>query len=286
MNIDFSGIWERFSNWIYENLTSTLKMMYSLITKFPKISEMTELNTIWQFVTLISVGCIGLVIVYLGFKMFVSVSSANKINIVTIFERLVYSSCFIAVNRLLIDLIIDFNNTLVDVFVKKFDLINLLNPDVYISEWVGLVAVGLAIFQLFLSVKIMIGYFLRVAEVTLMYVTTPIMCTLWINPNWSGHLNTWINRLVSLIFTQFAQVIILIIYSQLIFGFFESISIFNICLGSAFLILMNNMPSWIEKYISPDNSGKIMVNTCKSVFKKGKVTKNLLNKSKKGDEKE
>lgn len=286
MNIDFSGIWERFSNWIYENLTFTLKMMYSLITKFPKISEMTELNTIWQFVTLISVGCIGLVIVYLGFKMFVSTSSANKINIVTIFERLVYSSCFIAVNRLLIDLIIDFNNTLVDVFVKKFDLINLLNPDVYISEWVGLVAVGLAIFQLFLSVKIMIGYFLRVAEVTLMYVTTPIMCTLWINPNWSGHLNTWINRLVSLIFTQFAQVIILIIYSQLIFGFFESISIFNICLGSAFLILMNNMPSWIEKYISPDNSGKIMVNTCKSVFKKGKVTKNLLNKSKKGDEKE
>lgn len=286
MNIDFSGIWERFSNWIYENLTSTLKMMYSLITKFPKISEMTELNTIWQFVTLISVGCIGLVIVYLGFKMFVSVSSANKINIVTIFERLVYSSCFIAVNRLLIDLLIDFNNTLVDVFVKKFDLINLLNPDVYISEWVGLVAVGLAIFQLFLSVKIMIGYFLRVAEVTLMYVTTPIMCTLWINPNWSGHLNTWINRLVSLIFTQFAQVVILIIYSQLIFGFFESISIFNICLGSAFLILMNNMPSWIEKYISPDNSGKIMVNTCKSVFKKGKVTKKLLNKSKKGDEKE
>ena len=286
MNIDFSGIWERFSNWIYENLTSTLKMMYSLITKFPNISEMTELNTIWQFVTLISVGCIGLVIVYLGFKMFVSASSANKINIVTIFERLVYSSCFIAINRLLIDLIIDFNNTLVDVFVKKFDLINLLNPDVYISEWVGLVAVGLAIFQLFLSVKIMIGYFLRVAEVTLMYVTTPIMCTLWINPNWSGHLNTWINRLVSLIFTQFAQVIILIIYSQLIFGFFESISIFNICLGSAFLILMNNMPSWIEKYISPDNSGKIMVNTCKSVFKKGKVTKNLLNKSKKGDEKE
>lgn len=286
MNIDFSGIWERFSNWIYENLTFTLKMMYSLITKFPKISEMTELNTIWQFVTLISVGCIGLVIVYLGFKMFVSTSSANKINIVTIFERLVYSSCFIAVNRLLIDLIIDFNNTLVDVFVKKFDLINLLNPDVYISEWVGLVAVGLAIFQLFLSVKIMIGYFLRVAEVTLMYVTTPIMCTLWINPNWSGHLNTWINRLVSLIFTQFAQVIILIIYSQLIFGFFESISIFNICLGSAFLILMNNMPSWIEKYISPDNSGKIMVNTCKSVFKKGKVTKNSLNKSKKGDEKE
>lgn len=285
MNIDFSGIWERFSNWIYENLTFTLKMMYSLITKFPKISEMTELNTIWQFVTLISVGCIGLVIVYLGFKMFVSVSSANKINIVTIFERLVYSSCFIAVNRLLIDLIIDFNNTLVDVFVNKFDLINLLNPDVYISEWVGLVAVGLAIFQLFLSVKIMIGYFLRVAEVTLMYVTTPIMCTLWINPNWSGHLNTWINRLVSLIFTQFAQVIILIIYSQLIFGFFESISIFNICLGSAFLILMNNMPSWIEKYISPDNSGKIMVNTCKSVFKKGKVTKNSLNKSKKGDEK-
>ena len=286
MNIDFSGIWERFSNWIYENLTSTLKMMYSLITKFPNISEMTELNTIWQFVTLISVGCIGLVIVYLGFKMFVSASSANKINIVTIFERLVYSSCFIAVNRLLIDLIIDFNNTLVDVFVKKFDLINLLNPDVYISEWVGLVAVGLAIFQLFLSVKIMIGYFLRVAEVTLMYVTTPIMCTLWINPNWSGHLNTWINRLVSLIFTQFAQVIILIIYSQLIFGFFESISIFNICLGSAFLILMNNMPSWIEKYISPDNSGKIMVNTCKSVFKKCKVTKNSLNKSKKGDEKE
>ena len=82
MNMDFSGLWEKFSNWIYENLTYTLKIMYSLITKFPKISEITELNSIWQFVTLISIGCIGLVITYLGFKMFVSTSSNNKINLV------------------------------------------------------------------------------------------------------------------------------------------------------------------------------------------------------------
>lgn len=283
MTIDFSELWSSFAGWIYENLTQTLKMMYSLITKFPNISDISELNGIWNFVTLVSVGCIGLIITYLGTKMFIDSSSKKQINVMIIFERLVYSSCFIAVNRVIIDLLIDFNNTLVDVFIKKFDLLNSLNPDIYISDWVGLVAVGLAIFQLFLSVKIMIGYFLRVAEVSLMYVTTPIMCTLWINPNWSGHLNSWINRLVSLIFTQFAQVIILIIYSRLIFDFFGSISVFNICLGSAFLILMNNMPSWIEKYISPDNSGKIMANTCKSVFKKGKLAKNIIGSNNKNE---
>lgn len=280
--LDFKGYWSDFCVWVYQNLTETLKIMYSLITKFPKISDMGELYGIWEFITIISLVGMCITIVFLGVKMFInSASASNQIQVKTIFGRLIYATCFVAVSKPCIDLLIDFNNTLVDIFCNKFDLINVLNQDIYANSWVGLVAVGIAIFQLFLAGKIMIGYFLRIAEVALMYVTNPIMSTLWINPSWSGHFSSWVSRLVSLIFTQFAQVVILIIYSKVIFGFLISGNVFSLCLGAAFLILMQSMPSWIEKYIAPDNSAKIMVNTCKKINNSRKKLGKFYNKKKK-----
>lgn len=282
MILDFKGRWADFCTWIYSNLTETLKVMYSLITKFPKISEMGELYGIWEFIMVVSLVGMCIAIVFLGVKMFInSTSTSNQIQVKTIFGRLIYATSFIAVSKPFIDLLIDFNNTLVDVFCTKFDLITMLGQDVYIGSVVGLVAVGVAVFQLFLSCKIMIGYFLRVAEVSLMYVTSPIMAALWINPSWGGHFSSWNCRMVSLIFTQFAQVVILIIYSKIIFSFFISGGIFSLCLGAAFLILMDSTPSWIEKYIAPDNSGKIMVNTCKQMNNNRKKVTNFYNKNKK-----
>ncbi len=269
--INFNQLWNQFANWIYSNLAHTLKIMYGLIIKFPKVSEMGELFSIYQFVTIVSLACMMITIIYLGVKMFTTAGSvSSKIKIKSIIGRLMYATCFIAVSGLIIDLLIDLNNVLVDVFCTKFDLINLLSQDVYISTWVELTAVGIAIFQLFLAIKIMIGYFLRVAEVALMYVTNPIMICLWVNPSWGSHFSSWLNRLISLIFTQFSQIIILIIYSKIIFSFSLECNIYNLCLGVAFLILMEEMPNWISKYISPDNSGDIMIKTGKKISANGK----------------
>lgn len=279
---NFDQLWNQFANWIYENLTIVLKMMYGLIIKFPKISEMGELFDLYEFVTVVSLVCMSITIIYLGAKMFTtSASTSSKIKLKSIIGRLMYALCFIATSGIIMDLLIDFNNVLVDVFCTKFDLVNMLSQEVYVTNWIELLAIGIAIFQLFIAAKVMIGYFLRVAEVALMYVTNPIMICLWINPSWGSHFSSWLNRLVSLIFTQFSQIIILIIYSKVIFAFSMDYSVYKLCLGAAFLILMEEMPSWISKYISPDNSATIMAKTGKKI---GASTKRIFRSKKSNSE--
>ena len=283
--MNFENYWKDFATWVYSNLCIVLKTMYLLLTKFPKISQMGELYDVWHFVTLISLLCMTICIIYLGTKLFInSASISNKIEMNTIFGRLIYATAFIASSKILIDLLIDFNNSLIDVFVSKFQLIDTMSNNIYVNGWTELVAIGLAIFQLYIAIKIMIGYFLRVAEVALMYVTNPIMCCIWVNPSWGGHLGAWISRLVSLIFTQFAQVLILIIYVKMIFGFYASLQFYNLYLGSAFLILMHQTPSWIQKYIAPDNSGKTIVNTYKEIKNNRTSLGKVYNKIKVGKE--
>ncbi|MFW6015060.1 MAG: conjugal transfer protein TrbL family protein, partial [bacterium] len=97
-----------------------------------------------------------------------------------------------------------------------------------------------------------------------------VMMVLWINPNWGGYLSEWIRRSSSLIFTQFIQVLILALYSKLVHRFFISGSISSLCLAAAFLILMTNVPSLLQRFIAPDSSGAIMAKTYRSITNKPK----------------
>lgn len=252
------------ANWIYESLVSVVQWMFGMITKFPNLEMVPGLHDIWKYVTAISLIGIAMVIVYIGAKLFTtSGDTGSKLNLKTVIGRFIYAACMISLVKPVIDLLIIFNNTLVDAFIVKFNVLNAISTLTIldVSSITSFIAIGLMIYQIYLAAKITIGYWVRVAEVFLMYVASPIMITLWINPNWGAHLSSWLNRLINLIFTQFAQILILTLYSMLMMTFFTSGSFSSLFLGVACFILMNDIPSWLEKYIGADNSAKIMKNT-------------------------
>lgn len=258
-------IWEflaQLSLSVYDGLVYLMREMIKLITHFPTIRDIPEIKTIWIFMMLLSFSCIGLIIVWLATKNFISLGNIIKtVEMKVVFGRLLYALIFVGVSLIFIDWLITFNNLLVDILVMRFDVLRPLN---YISSQffgANLAAAALIIFQMYLSIKIMIGYWLRVAEVNLMAITSPAMYTLWINPSWGGFLNSWLQRLVALIFTQFVQVLILVLYGMVIYKFFEKGTISSLCLAAAFLMLMNNVPTFINRFMVPDNSVQIMQKT-------------------------
>lgn len=253
-----------FANWIYESLVVIIQKMFSTITKFPDLETVPGLHDIWKYVTAISLIGIVMIIVYIGAKMLTTTCDAgSKLNLKTVMGRLIYATCMITLVKPSIDLLIIFNNTLVDAFIVKFNVLNSISSltSLDIGILTSFIVIGLMVYQIYLACKITIGYWVRVAEVFLMYVASPIMITLWINPNWGSHLSAWLNRLISLIFTQFSQILILTLYSMLTVTFFTSGSISSLFLGVACFILMNDAPSWLEKYIGADNSAKVIRNT-------------------------
>ena len=277
-----TGLFNLIVDGVYTVLVWLITEMISLISKFPLLSEVPELYEIWQLMSYTSFTCIGLIIVYLATKKIGSAASAaNNIQMQVIFSRVIYAGIFVAGSRLFIDLLIQLNNILVEVFVIRFDIkasFQNMKLDDLVSNIVITALIG---YQIYLAIKIMIGYWLRVAEVFLIYVVSPAFYVLWVNPSWGGFLSSWIQRLVTLVFSQFIQIIIMIIYSKLIVRFFVSGSISNVCLATAFLILMHNTPTWLQRHLAPDSSVKIMSKTFNKTKKVGSKVKSKLNRFRK-----
>lgn len=287
INSFIKAIWEficklfnTFCNNLNDYLTQVIKEMYKIITKFPELKSVTELQEIYNYTMIVAIFCITILIVYIGARMFItSNNTMRKIELKSIFGRIIYCTSFFVSVRVIIDLIIKLNNTLVEIFTIRFDVISSLSAITQINNAILLISAVLTIYQIYLALKIIVGYWLRVAEVFLMYIVSPIMAVIWINPNWGGYLNQWCSRLVNLIFTQFIQVLIMVLYSKLIVRFFSTGDISGLCLGIAFFILMNNAPNWLSTFMSADNSAMIMAKTFKSV--KSKVGKLNILKPKK-----
>lgn len=253
---------------IYSALVWLMQEMLKLISKFPYMVDVPEIYTVWKLMTCISLACVGLIVVYMAFESFAGSASAMKsLELKNLIGRIMYAVIFIACSRIFIDFLIKINNTLVEIFILKFDIAGSFNH-IKTDNFIGnIVAAALIAYQMYLAIKIMIGYWIRVAEVFLMYVASPAMCILWIK--WQSHLGNWISRLSTLIFTQFTQILIMVLYSKLIYRFFEAGSISNLCLAAACLILMTNTPGWLQQFIAPNNSFDIMHKTYSQV--KGKV---------------
>jgi uncharacterized membrane protein YphA (DoxX/SURF4 family) len=257
------------ANAVYSGLVWAMEEMVKLISVFPTMKSMPEVYTIWNFMTILSISCIAVILLYLGIKS-LSSSSGNSnlgrsVELKMILPRIFCAGIFIILTIPFVDILINFNNVLIEILSVKFNVIKALQ---YISAptFLGnLVAIILIFFQMYMAIKIMIGYWLRVAEVVLMVVVSPAIFTLWINPNWGGYIKEWISRLVTLIFTQFIQILIMVIYGQIIYRFFYTASISSICLAASLLILMNNVPQFLTRFMAKDNSLQIIQNTYRKI---------------------
>lgn len=268
----------RLSENIYNGLMFLMQEMIKLIREVPLIKDTPEIRDIWLMMLYISCSFITLIIVYLAFKNMCSIGDITRtIEMKNIFGRLIYTLVLILGSLTFVDWLITFNNLLVDFLMNTFKVeesMQYLSSDNFISN---LVAAALIIYQMYLAIKIMIGYWLRIAELNLMVVASPVVFVLWINPNWGSYLSEWVRRIVSLIFSNFIQVLLMVLYSKMVLRFFNTGTISSLCLAAAFLILMNNTPTFFDRFVSKDNSAQIVSKTFKNITNKSKSSMQKVN---------
>jgi hypothetical protein len=254
---------------IYSGLLYIMTEMINLICKLPLISSFPELHPIWKFMTYGSLSLIGLIIVYIAVKNLIG-STGNIVKVVEmklVMGRMIYALIFIVLSPLIINWNIMFNNILIEALVSRFSVKDALTLMCTGSIVGNLVAMTLILVQMYLIIKVIIGYWLRLGELLLMYVAGPAIYTAWINPAWGGYLSEWWKRITTLIYTNFFQVLILAIYGKVVFRFFTAGTVSGICLGISLLILMTNVPSFFSKFMAVDNAPRIMSGMAKKITK-------------------
>ena len=150
-----------------------------------------------------------------------------------------------------IDIMIEFANTLIKILVSRFSISTL------IPQMKGkgiLLALLLLLVELLVSVKILISFWMRMAELVFSGVISPVIFVLYINKEWSGFLKSWWKRVTILVFTQVAQVLLLIVYSAMINGLILSGSFNSICLAIATLFLVDKTPRVLSGLMDTQNN--------------------------------
>ena len=150
---------------------------------------------------------------------------------------------------------------------KNFSIANLI-PGVKGS---GLIlAIALLCVELFVSLKILIGFWMRMSELVFLGVISPVVFVLYINKEWGNFLKSWWKRIAAITFTQVAQVALLIIYSAMVNGLVLSGTFNGICLSIATLFLVDGVPKLISNLIDSDTGVKTAARTVKRLTTRGK----------------
>jgi hypothetical protein len=277
-----SGVLDKFWTFItnipekaYDSLAYIMKEMVDLLIKFPRITSFPEIIEVWQVVLVLSLSMLGLVFIYIAVRNRISLNSniIRSIEIKQVIARTFYMGFFIILSRTFVDWLIMLNNVLINVLMHHFDIRKVIDHIGNSHFGKDIIATAIIGYQIYLVVWIMIQYWLRVTEVLVMYVSSPVMYLLWVNPEWGGYLSSWLKRISSLIFTQLAQILILIIHGHLVFKFFVSGSISSLALGVAGLILMKKTPAFFKMFIAQTNSLQIMTGTYDKISNSNTVKK-------------
>lgn len=264
---------------IINSITSIMSDMMSTITKMPKVSSLPGIKNLHTVMSYISFSCVGCITCYKGIKMLFSTSEIDNKEGRTLLERTTYSLVFSTLSLKTIDIMIDFGNVLIDVLMKTNNLSsedNTLFPQV---KGTGLiVALILMCLELLISIKILITFWMRMAELVFSGVISPVIFVLWINKEWSGFLKSWWRRVSILIFTQVAQVLLLVIYGKMINGLIMFGSFNSMCLSIAMLFLVESTPRVISGFMDSGSNLKAAESTFKNRKSTFNRTKNTISK--------
>jgi hypothetical protein len=258
-------IWEFISQLcssLYSGWTYVMQEMIKLLVAFPLIREISGVHAVWKMILLTSLTCVALIFVYVAAKNLFSVGNSfiRHTEMKVVFARMIYMMVFIMGSLPFIDWMIIFNNTLIGAIISKFGVAQFITDNPNKTFAGDLIASLLAIYQIYLAVKIIVGYWFRVAETNLMVAVSPIMFTLWMNPSWGGYLGIWLSRLMVLVFTQFVQVLILVLYNQMFVGFLGAGTLSSLALAVATLMLMDKVPDIFKQFSGGQNGVDIMAN--------------------------
>jgi len=255
---DLGDMFIYLSEQIQQGANGFLSEMMEFVLHTPLIAENEVIVTLWGTVRVVSFAIIGIMFAWEGFKKVIS--SDNVIRAVEfkeMFVRMIYGIILAVFSLDIIDLMITFNNVLIDTVTGIFPMVT--DATLSVNGVFSFVMVtALVIVQLVLGVKLILQYWMRIAEIWLMAVLGPLMYTLWINPSWGNYLGRWVSRLTTTIFTTFVWALILAIYSGMVsmvaatgmlVGFPTLGPIAGICLSIAMLLVMIQTPDFLRAFL-------------------------------------
>lgn len=243
-----------------EGANSFLSEMMDFVLYTPLVAENEVILSIWSTVRVIAFALIGIMFAWEGFKKVVSTDNVIRhVEFKEMFVRMVYGIILAVFSLDIIDLMINFNNALINTIKTAFPMT--LKSELDVNGVFGFIMIlALVVVQVVLGIKLVLQYWMRMAEIWLMAVLGPLVYTLWITPGgkYSGMLGQWLNRLTTTIFTTFVWALIVALYSGMvtmtasvgmIAGFPTLGPIAGICLSIAMLLVMIETPSFLKGFL-------------------------------------
>lgn len=237
-----------------------LSELMEFVLHTPTLAENEVIITLWSTVRIISFSIIGVMFAYEGFKKVISNDKGvlQHVEFKDMFVRMIYGLIFAVFSLDIIDMMINFNNALIATVKTAFPMT--LDAELSVNGVFSFIMItALVIVQIALGIKLILQYWMRMAEIWLMAVLSPLVYTLWINPKWGNYLGNWSSKMITTIFTTFIWALILAIYSGMvslvsatgILVGFETIGpIAGICLSIAMLLVMIETPSFLRGFMS------------------------------------
>ncbi|MNB96076.1 hypothetical protein D3C81_753420 [compost metagenome] len=261
---------------LQEGANIFLKEMIDFVLYTPDIAGDPIIIKLWTIIRTISFALVGVMFVWEGFKKGVSMDLIRTVEFKQMFTRMIYGIILSVFSLDLIDIIIHFNDALIQTMKDNFPILieTTLNTTGVFST---IMVIVLLVVQVVIGIKLILQYWMRMAEIWLMAVLGPLMYTLWINPNWSGYLSQWFRRLTTTIFTTFVWSVIIALYSAMVslvattgmlVGFPTLGPIAAMCLSISLLLVMVETPSFLAGFMdSHQNALKLAKNNITSIVR-------------------
>lgn len=278
---------------ICENLevssNKMLQELFDFVLYTPTIAEDPIILKLWTIIRIISFSLIGMMFVWEAFKKILSIDNiVSAVEFKTMMTRLIYGLILTVFSLDIIDLMINFNQALIETVKTNFTI--KISQELTINGVFGFIMVlALMLVQMVLAIKLILQYWMRIAEIWLMAILGPIVYVLWINPNWGGYLRQWFSRLTSTIGTTLIWAILFAIYSAMVSlvattgmlaGFPTLGPIAAMCLSIALLLTMHQAPSFLRGFMQSQQSAvDIMKSTAIDVMSMAKSPINITRKA-------
>lgn len=254
---------------------SFLSELIEFVLYTPTVADNEVILSIWSTVRIISFTIIGIMFVWEGFKKVISTDDVLRhVEFKEMFVRMVYGLILAVFSLDIIDILINFNNALIDTVKNAFPMTLEHNLSVN-GVFSFIMVIALIVVQIVLGIRLLLQYWMRIAEIWLMAVLGPLMYTLWINPKWGNYLGQWISRLITTIFTTFVWALIIAIYSGMVSmvasagvlaGFTTLGPIAAICLSIAMLLIMIETPSYFRQFLdNQPNALNMILSTYRNI---------------------
>lgn len=272
-----------------ESSNKLLQELMDFVLYTPTLAEDPVIMQLWTIVRIISFSLIGMMFVWEAFKKVLSVDNVvSTVEFKTMMSRLIYGLIFAVFSLDIIDLMINFNQSLIDAIRTNFT-IN-IKQELTVNGVFGFIMVfALMAVQMVLGIKLILQYWMRIAEIWLMAILGPIVYVLWINPNWGGYLRQWVSRLTSTIGTTLIWAILFAIYSAMVslvsstgmlVGFTTLGPIAAMCLSIALLLTMHQTPAFLRGFMQSQSSAvDLMRHTAGDVIKMSRIPVNITKKA-------